>query len=107
MDQVALLTQNIEDSFQAKKKADGVLVNLTAVYDTVWHHDLTYKLLNHRPDKRMVRMITELVQNQRFTLTTGDSKQSKLRRLKSGVPPIQQLYSQPAFHDFQKVCLCR
>jgi len=44
VDQLTLLTQNIEDSFSAKK--DGaVFVNLTAVYDTVWHHGLTYKLL--------------------------------------------------------------
>ena len=34
----------------------------------------------------MVRMIMELVRNQSFTLTTGDSKQSRLRRLKNGVP---------------------
>ena len=34
----------------------------------------------------MVRMIMELVRNRRFTLTTGDSKQSRLRRLKNGVP---------------------
>ena len=34
----------------------------------------------------MVRMITELVQNQRFALTTSNSKQSNLRRLKNGVP---------------------
>ena len=34
----------------------------------------------------MVRMIMELVQNRSFTLTIGDSKQSRLRRLKNGVP---------------------
>ena len=34
----------------------------------------------------MVRMIMELVRNQSFTLTTGDSKQSRLRRFKNGVP---------------------
>ena len=34
----------------------------------------------------MVRMIMELVRNRSFTLTTGDSKQSRLRRLKNGVP---------------------
>ena len=34
----------------------------------------------------MVRMIMELVQNRSFTLTTGDSKQSRLRRLKNDVP---------------------
>ena len=34
----------------------------------------------------MGRMIMELVRNQSFTLTTDDSKQSRLRRLKNGVP---------------------
>ena len=34
----------------------------------------------------MVRMIMELVRNRSFTLTTGGSKQSRLRRLKNGVP---------------------
>ena len=33
----------------------------------------------------MVRMIMELVQNRSFTLTTDDSKQSRLRCLKNGV----------------------
>ena len=35
VDQTVLLTQNIEDSFEAKKKAGAVFVDLTAVYDTV------------------------------------------------------------------------
>ena len=43
-------------------------------------------LLRLLPDKHMVRMIMELVRNQSFALTTGDSKQSRLRRLKNGVP---------------------
>ena len=34
-DQVVLLTQNIEDSFEAIKKAGAVSVDLTAAYDTV------------------------------------------------------------------------
>ena len=34
----------------------------------------------------MVRMITKLVRNRSFTLTIGDSKQSRVRRLKNGVP---------------------
>ena len=34
----------------------------------------------------MVRMIKELILNQSFTLTTGDSKQSRIRRLKNGIP---------------------
>ena len=33
----------------------------------------------------MIRMIMEIVRNQSFILTTGDSMQSRLRRLKNGV----------------------
>ena len=86
VDQVTLLTQSIEDAFEEKKKAGAVFVNLTAAYDTVWHRGLTCKLLRLVPDKHMVRMIMELVQNRSFTLTTGDSKPSRLRRLRNGVP---------------------
>ena len=86
VDQVVLLTQNIEDTFEAKNKAGTVFVDLTAAYDTVWHRGLTCKMLRLLPDKHMVRMIMELVRNQSFTLTTGDSKQSRLRRLRNGVP---------------------
>ena len=35
VDQVVLLTKNIEDSFETKKKASALFVNLTAAYDTV------------------------------------------------------------------------
>ena len=35
VNQIVLLTQNIEDSFEAKKKAGAVFVNLTAAYDAV------------------------------------------------------------------------
>ena len=91
VDQVVLLTQNIEDSFEAKKKAGAVFIDLTAAYDTVWHRGLTCKLLRLLPDKHMVRMIKELVRNRSFTLTTGDSKQSRLRHLKNGVPQVSVL----------------
>ena len=86
VDQVVLLTQNIKDSFEAKKKAGAVFVDLTAAYDTVWHRGLTCKLLRLLPNKHMVRMIMKLVRNRSFTFTTGDSKRSRLRRLKNGVP---------------------
>ena len=81
VNQTVLLTQNIDDSFEAKKKADAVFVDLTAAYNTVWHRDLTCKLLGLLPDRYMVRMIMELFRNRSFTLTTGDGKQSRLRRL--------------------------
>ena len=77
---------NIEDSFEAKKRAGAVFVDLTAAYDTVWHRGFSCKLLRLLPDKHMVIMIMELVRNRSFTLTNGDSNQSRLRRLKNGVP---------------------
>ena len=85
MDHTVLLTQNIEDSFEAKKKAGAMFVDLTVTYDTFWHRGLTCKLLRLLPDKHMIRMIMELVQNKSFTLTIGDSKQSRLRRLQNGL----------------------
>ena len=86
MDQVTLLTQEIEDSFSAKKKAGTVLVDLTAAYDTVWHRGLACKLLRFIPDRHLVKFITELVRNRSFILTTDTGPKSRLRRLKNGVP---------------------
>ena len=85
MDQTVLLTQNIEDCFEVKKKADAVFVNLTVAFVTVWHRSFTCKLHRLLPNKHMIRMIMELVQK-RFNLTIGSGKQSRLRRLKNGVP---------------------
>ena len=74
VDQVALMTQEIEDCFSAKKKAGAAFVDLTAAYDTLWHRGLACKLLRLIPDRQLVRMIMELVQNRSFTLTTGNGK---------------------------------
>ena len=87
MDQTVLFTQNIEDLFEAKKKAGAVFVDLTAAYDTVWHRDLTCKLFRLLPVKHMIRIIMKLFRNRSFTLTTGDSKQSRLRSFRNGLPP--------------------
>ena len=86
MDYILLLTQNIEDSFETKKKAGVAFVVLTAAYETVWQCSLTSKLLRLLPDKHMIRIMMELVQNRRFALSTCDNKQSRLRRRKNGVP---------------------
>ena len=67
-------------------KSSQLVCKEEAAYDTVWHCGLTCKLLRLLPDKHMVRIIMELVRNRSFTLTTGDSKQSRLRPLKNGVP---------------------
>ena len=86
VEQVVLLTQNIEDSCDTKKTAGAVFVVLTAAYDTVWHRGLTCRVLRLLLlDKHMVKMIMELIRNQSFTFSNGDSKQSRLRDLKIGV----------------------
>ena len=69
VDQVTLLTQNIENVFEAKKKTGAVFIDLTAAYDTVWHRGLTCKLLRLLP----------------VELLPDDSKPSRLRRLRIGV----------------------
>jgi len=63
-----------------------VYVDLTAAYDTIWHCGLTCKLLQFLPGRHMVRMLMEMIGNRSFTLTTGNGKRSRLRRLKNGVP---------------------
>jgi len=73
VDQVTLLTQDIEDSFSTRK-AGAVFVVLTAAYDIVWHRGLTCKLLRLIPGRHMVHMIMEMVGNRSFTLTTGNNK---------------------------------
>ena len=85
-DQVTFLTQGIEVGFSAKKKAGAVFVDLTTAYDTVWHRGLTCKLLRILPDKHIVSFVIELARNRSFTFTTGNGAQSRLRRLKNGVP---------------------
>ena len=115
VDQTVLLTQHIENSFETKKKAGAVFVDLTAAYDTVWHHGLTCKLLRLLPDKHMMQMIMELIRNRSFTFFIGDSKRSRLRRLRNGLPQGSVLapllfniytYDLPSTIS-RSVCVCR
>ena len=88
-DQVTLLTEGIEYSFLAKKKAGAVFVDLPAAYDTVWHRSLTCKLFCILPNRHIghiVSFVMELVRNHSFTLTTGNGEQNRLRRLKNCFP---------------------
>ena len=66
-------------------KAGAVFVDLTAAYDITWQSGLTCKLLRLLLNKHMVWMIMELSRNRSFTLTTGDSKQSRLRCLRNSL----------------------
>jgi len=91
VDQVNLLTQDIDDSFSAKKKAGAVFVDLTAAYNTVWHCGLISRLLRLLPDRNMVHMIMEMAGNRSFTLTTKNGKRSRSQHLGNGVPQVSVL----------------
>ncbi|KAJ4949564.1 hypothetical protein JOQ06_021074, partial [Pogonophryne albipinna] len=85
-DQVTLLCQDIEDSFQDNEKDGVVYLDLTAAYDTVWLRRLHLKLLRTIPDRHMVKFIMETLSNRSFILQTSSGQCSRLRRLKNGVP---------------------
>ena len=98
-DQVALLTEDIECSFDKKLKAGVVLVGLSAAYNTVWHRDLTLKLLKTLPSKVMVRVIVSMISQRRFHVHIG-GKNSCCRTLINGTtsirpctPTLQPLYT--------------
>ena len=86
VDQVTLLTQYIEDSFQHNDKAGVVFLDLTAAYDTVWHRVLHLTLLRIIPDRRMVGFIMEMLSNRSFVVHTSDGQHSRLRIMKNGLP---------------------
>ena len=86
VDQVTQITQDIEDCFEANETAGAVLVDLTAAYDTVWRFGLILKLFRMLPDSHMLHFIVEMISNRSFVLKTSDGQQSRLRRLKNGVP---------------------
>ena len=85
VDQVTLLTQYIEDSFQHNEKAGVVFLDLTAAYNTVWHRGLHQKLHRIIPDRHMVGFIIEM-SNRSFVVHTSDGQRSRLRRMENGVP---------------------
>ena len=83
-DQVALLTEDTEASFDRNLKAGVVLVNLWAAYDTVWHCGLTLKLLKTIPSKEMVRVTMGMILQHHFHVHIRKSK-SHCQTLLNGV----------------------
>lgn len=89
--EITLLTQDIEDSYSAKRKAGDVFVDLTAAYDNVWHRGLTCKLLCLIPDKYVDGVIVELVRNCSFALTTGRGSKAGYDASRMGSPSAYDL----------------
>ena len=74
IDQVAVVTEDNEASFNKKLKAGVVPVDLSAAYDIVWHRGLTLRLLKTIPSKEMVRAIMGMISQRRFHVHIGKSK---------------------------------
>jgi len=85
VDQVACLTQNIEQAFDDKIVCKGIFLDLTAAYETVWHLGLHLKLLKVLACQPMVNFIMELPYSRSFVLYTSDGQASRPFRTKNGV----------------------
>ena len=72
VDQVSLLIQDTEDSFQHTENTGVVFLDLTAAYDTVWHRGLHLKLLRIIQDIHIVCLIMEMLSNRSFVVHTSD-----------------------------------
>ena len=85
IDQVALLTQKIEEGFDQKQIIGAVFLDLTAAYDTVWHRGLRLKLQRHITSEKLTNFIMETLASRSFVLYTDHGQSSKPYRLKNGV----------------------
>ena len=84
-DQIAYLTQEIENAFQQKMKTLAVFVDLTKAFDKVWKEGLLLKLLKKKVCGRMYSWIQSYL-FQRTARVKLDGHQSKLVKMREGVP---------------------
>jgi hypothetical protein len=62
-DQVAYITQEIEDAFQEKKHTLAVWVDLEKAFDKVWKSGLKVKLCRNQICGRMYNWISQYLEN--------------------------------------------
>ena len=114
VDQVALLIDNIEIGFKYDHKVGVILLNLTAVYDTVWHRGPVLKMLQLIPDRYLVNFLEVLISNHSFILKTSEwltSQQAQVTeewnpsRVDSSSHVIQQLHPWCTCNHCQKIWL--
>ena len=84
-DQLALLSQDIENSFQEKQKLLAVFFHLSKVFDRVWKRGLQWKLLRAGVSGQMYRWISSFLYH-RMARVKLEGSLSREVRLKEGVP---------------------
>ena len=84
-DQLALLTQDIENSLQEKRKLLAVFFDLSNAFDRVWEKRLQCKLLRAGVSGKMYRWISSFLYH-RMARVKLDGSLSREIRLNEGVP---------------------
>ena len=84
-DQLAFLTQEIEDAFQEKKKVLAIFFDMSKAFDKVWKEGLLLKLLQVGVRGKMYRWLSDYLFN-RTARVKVDGTTSNLVKLREGVP---------------------
>ena len=74
-----------ETAFQCKQKFGEIFIDLTAVYDTVWHQGLYFKLLKLIPEVKLVKFIMSMIQSRSIFVETSSVDRSRVRQLRNGL----------------------
>ena len=95
-DQLARIAQEIENTFQEKKKVVAVFFDVTKAFDKVWREGLLLKVLQSRVSGRMYKWIRCFLQDRsaRVKLDGYMSESVKMRGVPQGVisPTLFLLY---------------
>ena len=83
-DQLALLTQDIENSFQEKRKLLAVFFNMSKAFDQVWKKGLQWKLLRVGASGQMYRWMSSFLHH-KIARVKLDGSLSREIRLSEGV----------------------
>ena len=84
-EQVLALTSFIERGFQHGLKTFVALIDLSSAYDTVWREGLLIKLTKLIPDKRLIKLLDNCLNNRLLQVYTNNGV-SRWRRLNNGLP---------------------
>ena len=83
--QLLRLVEEIHAALDRKEVANGVFLDITRAFDTVWHDGLIAKLYKYKFNPSIVRLIQSYLQNRQFVVSVG-SAISSARPLRAGLP---------------------
>jgi hypothetical protein len=84
-DNIAFLTQKVQQGFMEKKKTLGIFFDVASAFDKVWHNGLLFKLATLKVPYEIVKAIEALLRNRKFQVKVGEIF-STIRNINCGVP---------------------